>query len=108
MIGVDTVSVAFAVETELDSCELLAPGVAYQSSKNTLFALQELEVSEKDRQALRLGQTHPFSHRFALAAELLPQLEDRGIVGPNKGAEPRDILLDLDGEGYDGGGQQMV
>jgi hypothetical protein len=24
------------------------------------------------------------------------------------GAEPRDILVDLDGEGYDGGGQTMV
>jgi hypothetical protein len=25
-----------------------------------------------------------------------------------KGAEPREILVDLDGEGYDGGGQTMV
>jgi hypothetical protein len=23
-------------------------------------------------------------------------LEERGIVGPNKGAEPREILIDLD------------
>jgi len=28
--------------------------------------------------------------------------ENRGIVGPNKGAEPRDILIDLDGTGADG------
>jgi S-DNA-T family DNA segregation ATPase FtsK/SpoIIIE len=45
---------------------------------------------------------------YGRASRLMDQLEDRGIVGPNKGAEPRDILLDLDGEGYDGGGQQMV
>jgi hypothetical protein len=24
-------------------------------------------------------------------------IEERGIVGPHKGAEPRDILIDLDG-----------
>jgi len=45
---------------------------------------------------------------YGRASRLMDQLEERGIVGPNKGAEPRDILLDLDGEGYDGGGQQMV
>jgi len=45
---------------------------------------------------------------YGRAARLLDTLEDRGIVGPSKGAEPRDILIDLDGQGYDGGGQQMV
>jgi S-DNA-T family DNA segregation ATPase FtsK/SpoIIIE len=45
---------------------------------------------------------------YGRAARLLDELEDRGIVGPSKGAEPRDILVDLDHEGYDGGGQSMV
>lgn len=45
---------------------------------------------------------------YGRASRLMDSLEDRGIVGPSKGAEPRDILLDLDGEGYDGGGQSMV
>jgi S-DNA-T family DNA segregation ATPase FtsK/SpoIIIE len=45
---------------------------------------------------------------YGRAARLLDELEDRGIVGPSKGAEPRDILVDLDNEGYDGGGQTMV
>ncbi len=37
---------------------------------------------------LRLG--------YGRAARIMDELEDRGIVGPNKGAEPRDILIDLD------------
>jgi S-DNA-T family DNA segregation ATPase FtsK/SpoIIIE len=37
---------------------------------------------------LRLGYTR--------AARIMDELEDRGIVGPSKGAEPRDILIDLD------------
>jgi len=36
---------------------------------------------------LRIGYTR--------AARIMDLLEERGIVGPNKGAEPRDILMDL-------------
>lgn len=43
---------------------------------------------------LRLGYTR--------AARIMDELEDRGIVGPNRGAEPREILVDLDGTGADG------
>jgi S-DNA-T family DNA segregation ATPase FtsK/SpoIIIE len=39
---------------------------------------------------LRIGYTR--------AARIMDLLEERGIVGPNKGAEPRDILMDLDGK----------
>jgi hypothetical protein len=40
---------------------------------------------------LRLGYTR--------AARIMDELEGRGIVGPSKGTEPRDILIDLDGDG---------
>ncbi|HVM60413.1 MAG TPA: DNA translocase FtsK [Verrucomicrobiae bacterium] len=39
---------------------------------------------------LRIGYTR--------AARIMDLLEERGIVGPNKGAEPREILMDLDEE----------
>ncbi|MEN9575388.1 MAG: hypothetical protein RL514_3243 [Verrucomicrobiota bacterium] len=45
---------------------------------------------------------------YGRAARIMDVLEERGFVGPSKGAEPRDILIDLDGEGHDGAGQQMV
>jgi S-DNA-T family DNA segregation ATPase FtsK/SpoIIIE len=38
---------------------------------------------------LRIGYTR--------AARIMDIIEERGIVGPHKGAEPRDILIDLDG-----------
>lgn len=60
---------------------------------------QKASVSLMQRR-LRLGYTR--------AARIMDELEGRGIVGPSKGAEPRDILIDLDGEGHDGGGQSMV
>ena len=45
---------------------------------------------------------------YGRAARMMDELEDRGVVGPSKGAEPRDILIDLDGGGFDGGGQRLV
>ncbi|MEY3546025.1 MAG: Ftsk gamma domain, partial [Verrucomicrobiota bacterium] len=39
---------------------------------------------------------------------MMDELEDQGVVGPSKGAEPRDILIDLDGGGFDGGSQRLV
>jgi S-DNA-T family DNA segregation ATPase FtsK/SpoIIIE len=54
---------------------------------------QKASVSFMQRR-LRLGYTR--------AARIMDELENRGIVGPNNGAEPREILIDLDGEGADG------
>ena len=45
---------------------------------------------------------------YGRAARIMDELENRGIVGESKGAEPREILIDLDGEGHDGAGQQAV
>jgi DNA segregation ATPase FtsK/SpoIIIE, S-DNA-T family len=60
---------------------------------------QKASVSLLQRR-LRLGYTR--------AARIMDELENRGIVGPSKGAEPRDILIDLDGGGADGGNQSAV
>jgi DNA segregation ATPase FtsK/SpoIIIE, S-DNA-T family len=60
---------------------------------------QKASVSLLQRR-LRLG--------YGRAARIMDELENRGIVGPSKGAEPRDILIDLDGGGADGGGQEAV
>jgi len=50
---------------------------------------QKASVSLLQRR-LRLG--------YGRAARIMDELENRGIVGPSKGAEPRDILIDLDVE----------
>jgi len=60
---------------------------------------QKASVSLLQRR-LRLGYTR--------AARIMDELEGRGIVGESKGAEPREILIDLDGGGADGGTQEAV
>jgi S-DNA-T family DNA segregation ATPase FtsK/SpoIIIE len=60
---------------------------------------QKASVSLLQRR-LRLGYTR--------AARIMDELENRGIVGPSKGAEPRDILIDLDNTpGGDGPAPQV-
>ncbi len=60
---------------------------------------QKASVSLLQRR-LRLG--------YGRAARIMDELENRGIVGESNGAEPREILIDLDGSGADGGGQSAV
>ena len=59
---------------------------------------QKASVSKLQRR-LRLG--------YNRAARLMDELEDRGIVGPAQGNEPREILIDLDGTGADGRGKAV-
>jgi S-DNA-T family DNA segregation ATPase FtsK/SpoIIIE len=85
---------SFGNETGIDEDEDLI-----QQCIEVIRSEQKASVSLMQRR-LRLGYTR--------AARIMDELESRGIVGPSKGAEPRDILIDLDGGGADGGGQQAV
>jgi S-DNA-T family DNA segregation ATPase FtsK/SpoIIIE len=85
---------SFENETGIDEDEDLI-----QQCIEVIRSEQKASVSLMQRR-LRLGYTR--------AARIMDELESRGIVGPGKGAEPRDILIDLDGTGIDGGGQQAV
>jgi DNA segregation ATPase FtsK/SpoIIIE, S-DNA-T family len=85
---------SFENETGIDEDEELI-----QQCIEVIRSEQKASVSLMQRR-LRLGYTR--------AARIMDELENRGIVGPSKGAEPRDILIDLDGTGADGRGQQAV
>jgi DNA segregation ATPase FtsK/SpoIIIE, S-DNA-T family len=85
---------SFETETGIDEDEELI-----QQCIEVIRSEQKASVSLMQRR-LRLGYTR--------AARIMDELENRGIVGPSKGAEPRDILIDLDGGGADGGGQEAV
>jgi len=85
---------SFGNESGIDEDEELI-----QQCIEVIRSEQKASVSLMQRR-LRLGYTR--------AARIMDELENRGIVGPSKGAEPRDILIDLDGTGADGGGQEAV
>jgi DNA segregation ATPase FtsK/SpoIIIE, S-DNA-T family len=80
-------------ESERDSPACNEDEELIQQCIEVIRSEQKASVSLLQRR-LRLGYTR--------AARIMDELEDRGIVGPSKGAEPRDILIDLDGTGADG------
>jgi len=85
---------AFGDESGIDEDEEII-----QQCIEVIRSEQKASVSLLQRR-LRLG--------YGRAARIMDELENRGIVGESKGAEPREILIDLDGEGHDGAGQSAV
>ena len=81
-------STSFEEESGIDEDEEII-----QQCIEVIRSEQKASVSLLQRR-LRLG--------YGRAARIMDELENRGIVGPSKGAEPRDILIDLDGTGADG------
>ncbi len=67
-----------------------------------------IEVIRQEKKASTSLLQRRMGLGYGRAARLLDLLEDRGIVGPSNGAKPRDVLLDLDGAGADGGDQHLV
>lgn len=63
-----------------------------QSALEVIRQTQRASASLLQRR-LRIGYTR--------AARVMDVLEERGVVGPGKGAEPREILVDLDEDGAD-------
>jgi S-DNA-T family DNA segregation ATPase FtsK/SpoIIIE len=82
---------AFGDESGIDEDEEII-----QQCIEVIRSEQKASVSLLQRR-LRLG--------YGRAARIMDELENRGIVGESKGAEPRDILIDLDEGGADGGGE---
>ena len=61
----------------------------YEAALEVVRRTHRASTSSLQR-ALRIGYTR--------AARLIDQMEEQGIVGPPRGADPREILVDLDGE----------
>jgi S-DNA-T family DNA segregation ATPase FtsK/SpoIIIE len=86
------------------------PELEKKLAKNT--SLPEAEASEEDEELIEqcievIRQTNRASVSilqrrlrigYTRAARIMDALEERGIVGPGRGAEPREILMDLSAE----------
>ena len=59
---------------------------------------QAVEVIRQTRRASTSSLQRRLKIGYNRAARLMDQLEQQGIVGPPQGSDPREILIDLDGE----------
>ena len=86
------------IHQKLSKKMILPSDMADDAEEDEALVEQAMEVIRQTNRAstsilqrrLRIGYTR--------AARIMDLLEERGIVGPGKGAEPRDILVDLDGK----------
>ena len=65
-------------------------------SKEEELYNRALEVVRMTRRASTSHLQRRMGIGYNHAARLIDLLEDRGVIGPAKGAGPRDILIDLD------------
>lgn len=72
-------------------------GVAANDGTDELYD-QAIAVIKRTRRASTSSLQRALAIGYNRAARIFDQLEERGIVGPSRGALPREILIDLDGE----------
>jgi len=85
------------IHSKLSKKMILPSDMSEEDAEDEALVEQSIEVIRQTNRAsvsilqrrLRIGYTR--------AARIMDLLEERGVVGPGKGAEPRDILMDLDG-----------
>jgi S-DNA-T family DNA segregation ATPase FtsK/SpoIIIE len=59
---------------------------------------QSMEIIRQTRRASTSSLQRRLRIGYTRAARIMDLLEQKGIVGPAHGADPREILIDLDGE----------
>lgn len=59
---------------------------------------QAMEIIRQTRRASTSSLQRRLRIGYTRAARIMDQLEEKGVVGPAQGADPREILIDLDGE----------
>jgi len=74
-----------------------APALPAQEEEDELVN-QAIEVIRQTRRASTSSLQRRLRVGYNRAARLMDQLEEQGVIGPPQGSEPREILIDLDGE----------
>jgi S-DNA-T family DNA segregation ATPase FtsK/SpoIIIE len=74
-----------------------APELPEQDEEDELVSAA-VEVIRQTRRASTSSLQRRLRIGYNRAARLMDQLEEQGVIGPPQGSEPREILIDLDGE----------
>lgn len=59
---------------------------------------QSVQIIRETRRASTSSLQRRLRIGYTRAARIMDILEERGVVGPPRGSDPREILIDLDGE----------
>jgi S-DNA-T family DNA segregation ATPase FtsK/SpoIIIE len=85
-----------AVKDKIENPAPLLPD--QESDEDTEILEQAVEVIRQTKRASTSSLQRRLRIGYNRAARLMDLLEEKGIVGPPQGSDPREILIDLDGE----------
>ena len=74
------------------------PGVMDTGDEDDALLSQAVEIISETRRASTSSLQRRLRIGYTRAARVMDILEERGLIGPPRGSEPREILIDLDGE----------
>jgi S-DNA-T family DNA segregation ATPase FtsK/SpoIIIE len=75
-----------------------APGAMDTGDEDDGILAQAVEIIRETRRASTSSLQRRLRIGYTRAARVMDILEERGIIGPPRGSDPREILIDLDGE----------
>lgn len=75
-----------------------APGAMDTGDEDDVLLSQAVEIIRETRRASTSSLQRRLRIGYTRAARVMDILEERGLIGPPRGSEPREILIDLDGE----------
>ncbi|NQU41283.1 MAG: DNA translocase FtsK [Lentisphaerae bacterium] len=75
-----------------------APGVMDTGDEDDGLLAQAVEIIRETRRASTSSLQRRLRIGYTRAARVMDILEERGVIGPPRGSDPREILIDLDGE----------
>ena len=96
-----------------EKIETNAPDSGVTDEDDEIIA-EAIEIIRQTRRASTSSLQRRLRIGYNKAARLMDALEERGVVGPPQGSEPREILIDLEGEvpendsNYEGGGDAVA
>ena len=73
-------------------------GRSEDSGEDDEMLSQSIEIIRETRRASTSSLQRRLRIGYTRAARIMDILEERGLVGPPRGADPREILIDLDGD----------
>ena len=74
------------------------PGSVDDGGEDDELIGQAVEIIRETRRASTSSLQRRLRIGYTRAARIMDILEERGIIGPPRGSDPREILIDLDGE----------
>jgi S-DNA-T family DNA segregation ATPase FtsK/SpoIIIE len=77
---------------------MLEGGTETEGDEDTALIDQSIQIIRETHRASTSSLQRRLRIGYTRAARVMDTLEARGIVGPARGSDPREILIDLDGE----------